>query len=53
VFMLARLLPTTSTAVEMAPSADRAVEKDVNIEFLLRNYSSTSELPPLLAWGSK
>src|SRR5258708_3518829 len=32
VFKLARLLPTTSTAVACALSAESAVEKDVNIE---------------------
>jgi hypothetical protein len=30
--MLARLLPTTSMAVEVALSADRAVEKEVNMD---------------------
>jgi hypothetical protein len=33
VFMLARLLPTTSMAVEVALKADSAVEKEVNIGF--------------------
>ena len=32
-FMLARLLPTTSMAVEVAFSAERAVENEVNIRF--------------------
>src|ERR1039458_6780954 len=34
-FMLAKLLPTTSMAVEVAFSAESAVEKDVNISFSL------------------
>src|ERR1017187_3582855 len=40
-FMLAKLLPTTSMAVEVAVSAERAVDKDVNISF-----------SPLFAGGS-
>jgi len=39
-FILARLLPTTSMAVEVAFNAESAVENDVNISFSLKNSKS-------------
>src|SRR5580698_2616109 len=48
-FMLARLLPTTSMAVEVALSAESAVENDVNIDSLRSGYPPAAGVLLLLA----